>query len=224
MELYIYSTSLPSWPVIEWNLPFYLFSLLHRACCRVTQLLHQPLHIHKIYKIFYTIYTLMFNVLMCKFYKFYICAVVGIIIELLCTFTCISFEHSLELLISHWGPWQQYCQQLPLWVQKLGGGDRIVWKPTNHKTSESCNFAVALSQGGNCKECRSSLRLSNLFVIESPNVAKTTQRLLLWHVTFVSTQVSQEPDLTDFNLKGQAVPVGKCHKWSYSDTHSYTLH
>ena len=29
----------------------YLFSLLHRACCRVTQLLHQPLHIYKIYKI-----------------------------------------------------------------------------------------------------------------------------------------------------------------------------
>jgi len=23
----------------------FLFSLLHRACCRVTQLLHQPLHI-----------------------------------------------------------------------------------------------------------------------------------------------------------------------------------
>jgi len=31
---------------------FYLFSLLHRACCRVTQLLHQPLHIYKIYKIY----------------------------------------------------------------------------------------------------------------------------------------------------------------------------
>ena len=30
---------------------FFLFSLLHRACCRVTRLLHQPLHIHKIYKI-----------------------------------------------------------------------------------------------------------------------------------------------------------------------------
>jgi hypothetical protein len=29
---------------------FQLFSLLHRACCRVTQLLHQPLHIYKIYK------------------------------------------------------------------------------------------------------------------------------------------------------------------------------
>jgi len=28
----------------------FLFSLLHRACCRVTQLLHQPLHIYKIYK------------------------------------------------------------------------------------------------------------------------------------------------------------------------------
>jgi len=26
-----------------------LFLLLHRACCRVTQLLHQPLHIYKIY-------------------------------------------------------------------------------------------------------------------------------------------------------------------------------
>ena len=25
---------------------FFLFSLLHRACCRVTQLLHQPLHIY----------------------------------------------------------------------------------------------------------------------------------------------------------------------------------
>jgi len=30
----------------------YLFSLLHRACCRVTQLLHQPLYIYKIYKIY----------------------------------------------------------------------------------------------------------------------------------------------------------------------------
>jgi len=28
-----------------------VFSLSHRACCRVTQSLHQPLHIHKIYKI-----------------------------------------------------------------------------------------------------------------------------------------------------------------------------
>jgi len=27
-------------------------SLLHRACCRVTQLLYQPLHIYKIYKIY----------------------------------------------------------------------------------------------------------------------------------------------------------------------------
>ena len=34
-----------------------VFLLLHRACCRVTQLLHQPLHIYKIYKI-YKIYTL----------------------------------------------------------------------------------------------------------------------------------------------------------------------
>jgi hypothetical protein len=25
--------------------------LLHLACCQVTQLLYQPLHIHKIYKI-----------------------------------------------------------------------------------------------------------------------------------------------------------------------------
>ena len=30
----------------------YLFTLLRRACCRVTQLLHQPLHIYKIYKIY----------------------------------------------------------------------------------------------------------------------------------------------------------------------------
>jgi len=29
-----------------------LFLLLHHACCRVTQLLHQPLHIYKIYKIY----------------------------------------------------------------------------------------------------------------------------------------------------------------------------
>jgi len=29
----------------------FIFLLLHRACCRVTQLLHQPLHIYKIYKI-----------------------------------------------------------------------------------------------------------------------------------------------------------------------------
>ena len=28
----------------------FIFPLLHRACCRVTQLLHQPLHIYKIYK------------------------------------------------------------------------------------------------------------------------------------------------------------------------------
>ena len=27
-----------------------LFSLSHRACCRITQILHQPLHIYKIYK------------------------------------------------------------------------------------------------------------------------------------------------------------------------------
>jgi len=31
---------------------FGIFLLLHRACCRVTQLLHQPLHIYKIYKIY----------------------------------------------------------------------------------------------------------------------------------------------------------------------------
>jgi len=30
-------------------LTFFFISLLHRACCRVTQLLHQPLHIYKIY-------------------------------------------------------------------------------------------------------------------------------------------------------------------------------
>jgi len=29
-----------------------LFSLLHRACCRVTQLLYQLLHIYKIYKMY----------------------------------------------------------------------------------------------------------------------------------------------------------------------------
>ena len=28
-----------------------MFLLLHRACCRVTQLLHQQLHIYKMYKI-----------------------------------------------------------------------------------------------------------------------------------------------------------------------------
>jgi len=28
------------------------FLLLHRACCRVTQLLHQRLHIYEIYKIY----------------------------------------------------------------------------------------------------------------------------------------------------------------------------
>jgi len=33
---------------------FILYSLpfLHRACCRVTQLSRQPLHIYKIYKIY----------------------------------------------------------------------------------------------------------------------------------------------------------------------------
>jgi len=31
---------------------FLLISLLHRACCRVTQLLHQVLHMYKIYKIY----------------------------------------------------------------------------------------------------------------------------------------------------------------------------
>jgi len=30
----------------------FLFSLLHRACCRVTQLLYQLMHIYKIYKIY----------------------------------------------------------------------------------------------------------------------------------------------------------------------------
>ena len=36
------------------NMPYiYIyFFLLHRACCQVTQLLHQPLHIYKIYKIY----------------------------------------------------------------------------------------------------------------------------------------------------------------------------
>ena len=29
-----------------------IYILLHRACCRVTQLLHQPLHIYKIYEIY----------------------------------------------------------------------------------------------------------------------------------------------------------------------------
>ena len=29
-----------------------IFSLLYRECCRVTQLLHQPLHIYKVYKIY----------------------------------------------------------------------------------------------------------------------------------------------------------------------------
>jgi len=29
-----------------------VFLLLHRACCRVTKLSHQPLHIYKIYKIY----------------------------------------------------------------------------------------------------------------------------------------------------------------------------
>jgi len=34
------------------NIALCLFLLLHRACCRVTQLLHQSLHIYKIYKIY----------------------------------------------------------------------------------------------------------------------------------------------------------------------------
>jgi len=46
----------------EHNIEDFLFLLLHRACCRVTQLLHRQLHIYKIY-------------------KFYICAVVDVIIE-----------------------------------------------------------------------------------------------------------------------------------------------
>ena len=29
---------------------FDIFSFLHRACCRFTQLLHQPMHVYKIYK------------------------------------------------------------------------------------------------------------------------------------------------------------------------------
>jgi len=33
--------------------PKKLFSLLHRACCRVTQLLYQLLHIYKIYNFFF---------------------------------------------------------------------------------------------------------------------------------------------------------------------------
>jgi len=45
----------------------------------ITQLLHQPLQIYKIYN--YLIYNLYFNVSMRKFYKCYICAVVGVIIE-----------------------------------------------------------------------------------------------------------------------------------------------
>ena len=31
---------------------FFLFPLLHRACCRFTQLLHQPLHMYRIYNIY----------------------------------------------------------------------------------------------------------------------------------------------------------------------------
>ena len=34
------------------NSEFYIFSLLHRACCWITQLLYQLLHIYKIYKIY----------------------------------------------------------------------------------------------------------------------------------------------------------------------------
>ena len=43
-----------SWPQDLWcslKYTLYIFSLLHRARCRVTQLLHQPQHIYKIYKI-----------------------------------------------------------------------------------------------------------------------------------------------------------------------------
>ena len=36
----------------DWERSFFLFSLLRRACCQVTQLSHQPLHIYKIYKIY----------------------------------------------------------------------------------------------------------------------------------------------------------------------------
>jgi len=45
------------WPALNtetfsmWML-CYLFLFLRRACCRVTQLLHQPLHIYNIYKIY----------------------------------------------------------------------------------------------------------------------------------------------------------------------------
>jgi len=41
-----------AWEMKILNIIFFLFLLLHRACCRVTQLLHQPLHIYKIYKIY----------------------------------------------------------------------------------------------------------------------------------------------------------------------------
>ena len=51
-----------------------VFLLLQRARCRVTQLLYQLLYIYKTCRS-------VFNVLMFKFYKFYIFAVVGIIIE-----------------------------------------------------------------------------------------------------------------------------------------------
>jgi len=37
---------------IHLSLSLYSILLLHRACCRVTQLLHQPLHIYKICKIY----------------------------------------------------------------------------------------------------------------------------------------------------------------------------
>jgi len=38
------------WPaVVNTIIKYFLFLMLQRACCRVTQLLHQLLHIYKIY-------------------------------------------------------------------------------------------------------------------------------------------------------------------------------
>ena len=49
LDCYRHTSALSTFQLI---LFIYFFSLLHRACCRVTQLLYQPLHIYKIYKIY----------------------------------------------------------------------------------------------------------------------------------------------------------------------------
>jgi len=82
---------------------------------------------------------------------------------------------------------------------------------------------MALSQDSNCTECRSSLRLSNLFVKGSADVAKTMQLLPQLTCHFCSN--TNKPRTWPHRLQPKRPSCFcTCHKRSYSPTHSHTLH